>query len=72
MASKAAQKPDVFGTPCPSCQQGTGYLYGVRTEGALKVLSYACQTCHYQWQASERWQDDWSSGTFTEPKMIRD
>lgn len=58
-------------TPCPSCE-GKAQLTGVRVEGALNVFSYTCPTCHYSWQASERWLDRWWSGKSTEPPMIGD
>lgn len=59
-------------TPCPSCDQGIGQLTGVRVQGAVRVSSYTCAACHYQWQGSVRWLDEWWPGASTEPRMIRD
>ena len=72
MAFSTFQKPDNSETPCPSCQQGTGYLRGVRAEATLKLLTYVCQTCEHRWQASERWMDDWYAGSSTGPSMTRE
>ena len=71
MASTIQERPDDSETPCPWCQQGTGYLRSVRSDGALKILGYVCQTCEHRWQASERWMDEWSLAA-AEPPVILD
>ena len=71
MASKIQERPDDSETPCPWCQQGTGYLRSVGSYGALKILTYVCQTCKHRWQASERWMDEWYVAS-AEPSMIRE
>ena len=67
-----ARGPDSSRTPCPKCEQGIGMLKAVQSQGALKILRYACPTCDHRWQASERWIDDWFAATDAEPEMIRD
>ena len=66
----ALQTRDHSQFPCPSCEQGMGQLTGMRVEGALRVFSYTCATCNYQWQGSVRWLDAWWPGLSTEPQMI--
>ena len=70
MASKIPEN-DNSQAPCPSCQHGTGYLRSVKSDRALKILTYRCQTCAQQWQASERWTDDWWVAQSSGPNAIR-
>jgi hypothetical protein len=59
------------GTPCPKCLEGAGRLRGIRSEGALNILTYVCGTCAHRWQRSERWMDNFGFVRWSEPQRRR-
>jgi hypothetical protein len=70
MASTAPIKSDTDNL-CPKCLEGTGHLRGIRSEGALNILTYVCRTCAHRWQGSERWMDNFGFVRWSEPSGSR-
>jgi hypothetical protein len=70
MAPTAPIKCDTD-TRCPKCLDGTGHLRGIRSEGALNILTYVCGTCAHRWQGSERWMDPFGFVRWSEPQRPR-
>lgn len=68
----ASTTQDATQNRCPCCAHGTGYVRGVRSAGALKVLIYVCDTCQHRWHTAERWMDEWWSGPSADVPQLAD